>query len=149
MRLSGYLCGPTSVIFEALNHTMSYLYFYRHLPLMYPSKTLSRKSLSTHWARGHAEYLSPEYGNHFVNTSDADHARDIHDRRSTTYTIHLFNGVATAWKCKKQSTTTLHSTGSEIVSLATGVKGTFGYPLAISVVTLPTFWKIIKPQSSV
>jgi hypothetical protein len=54
MQLSGYLAGPTAAIFEALDHVMRYLYFYRHLPIMYPAKPLSRKSLTTHWARGSA-----------------------------------------------------------------------------------------------
>jgi hypothetical protein len=138
MRLSGYLCGPTSLIFEALGHIMRYSYFYRHIPLIYPAKPISRKSLSTHWAHGTAEYLSPEYGTQLVNTIDADHTRDIRDRRSTTSTISLLNGVTTAWKCNNQSTTTLNSTGSKIISLATGVKGSFaqrefisslGYPI--------------------
>jgi hypothetical protein len=48
------------------------------------------------------------------------------------------NGVAIAWKCKKQATATLHSPGSEIVSLTEGVKKTnhisnflssIGYPV--------------------
>jgi hypothetical protein len=66
---------------------------------MYPSKLLTRKSLTTHWARGSAEYLGPEFGTCFVNTSDADHARDIRNRRSTTSTIHLLTGVAVSWLC--------------------------------------------------
>jgi hypothetical protein len=139
MQLSGYLAGPTAAIFEFLDYGMRYLYFYRHLPIMYPAKPLSQKSLTTNWARGSAEYLGPEYGTCFVNTSDADHARDIRDRRSTTSTIHLLNGVAGLWICKKQSVSTLHSTGSEIIALATGAKGTIngraflsglGYPIA-------------------
>jgi hypothetical protein len=101
-RLSGYLAGPTAAIFEVLDHAMRYLYVYRHLPIMYPAKPLSRKSLTIHWARGSAEYLGPECGTCFVNTSDADHARDISDRRSTTSTIHLLYGVAVSWLCKKQ-----------------------------------------------
>jgi hypothetical protein len=139
MRLSGYLAGPTAAIFEALDHVMRYLYFYRHLPIMYPAKPLSCKSLTTHWARGSEEYLGPEFGTCFVNTSDADHARDIRDCRSTTSTIHPFNGVAVLWLCKKQSVSTLHSTGSKIIALSTGAKGTInglaffsglGYPIA-------------------
>jgi hypothetical protein len=106
---------------------------------MYATKPLSCKSLTTNWARSSAEYLGPEFGTCFVNISDADHARDIRDRCSTTSTIHLLNGVAVSWLCKKQSVSTLHSTGSEIIALATGAKGTIngraffsglGYPIA-------------------
>jgi hypothetical protein len=43
MRISGYLAAPTAVIFQALNfqalnHTMRYLYVYRHLPIFYPRR---------------------------------------------------------------------------------------------------------------
>jgi hypothetical protein len=153
MRLSGYIAGATAAIFEALDHVMRYLYFYRHLPIMYPAKPLSRKSLTTHWARGSAEYLGPEVGTCFVNTSDADHARDIRDRRSTTSTIHLLNGVAVSWLCKKQSVSTLHSTGSEIIALATGAKGTingraFFLASAILLLALLRRWRTIKLPSS-
>jgi hypothetical protein len=37
-----------------------------------------------HWGKGTAEYLSPEYGTILVHTTDADHTRDIRDRRSVT-----------------------------------------------------------------
>jgi hypothetical protein len=96
--------------------------------IVYPAKSLSRKYLTSHWARGFAEYLGPASGTCFVNTSDADHARDIRDRRSTTSTINLLNGVAVSCLCKKQ-----------IIALATGAKGTIngraffsdlGYPIA-------------------
>jgi hypothetical protein len=59
-----------------------------------------------------------------VTTADADHDRDIRDRRYITSSIHIINGVAIAWKCKKREVTTLHSTGSEITSLTSGVKNT-------------------------
>jgi hypothetical protein len=153
MRLSGYLAGPTAAIFEALDLVIRYLYFYRHLPIMYPAKPLSRKSLTRHWDRGSAEYLGPEFGTYFVNTSDAYHARDIRYRRSTTSTIHLLNGVAVSWLCKKQSLSTLHSTGSEITALATGAKGTingraFSPASAILLPALLTRWRTIKLPSS-
>jgi hypothetical protein len=38
--------------------------------------------------------------------------------------LYLLNGVVVSWKCKKQATMTLNSTGSKIVSLADGVKKT-------------------------
>jgi hypothetical protein len=74
IRLYGDLCGPTSVIFEALDHTMQYLYFYRHIPLMSPPKPLSHKSLYTLWAHGTAEYDSQEYDIHLISTAHVDHA---------------------------------------------------------------------------
>jgi hypothetical protein len=153
MRLSGYLAGPTAAIFEALDHVMRYLYIYQHLPIVYSAKPLSHKSLTTHWARGSAEYLGPEFSTCFVNTSDADHARDIRDHRSTTSTIHLLNGVTVSWLCKKQYVSTLHSTGSEIIILATGAKGTingraFSPASAILLAALLTRWRTVKLPSS-
>jgi hypothetical protein len=77
MRLSGYLADPTEAIFEALDHTMRYLFFYRHMPIIYPRCPLSKKSLALHWVKGNAEYLSPEFGMQLINSADADHAREI------------------------------------------------------------------------
>jgi hypothetical protein len=151
MRISGYLAAPTMVIFQALDHTTSYLYFKHHLPILYPHYPLSKSALAMHWAKGSAEFLLPEYGTMLINSADADHARDIRDRRSISSNeygtmlinsadadhahdirdirsissnLHKLNGVIVSCKSKKQATPTLHSTGSEIVSLTDGVKKT-------------------------
>jgi hypothetical protein len=80
-----------------------------------------------------------------VNTADVDYACDIRDRRSIMSHIHLLNGVIVAWKCRNVSITTLHSTGSEITSLISGVKKTnhtrdfassLGYPFGAGTPTL-------------
>jgi hypothetical protein len=58
-----------------------------------------------------------------VHTADVEDDQDIFwDHRSIMPSVHLINGVAIAWTFKKQSVTTLHSTGSEIASLTSGVK---------------------------
>jgi hypothetical protein len=104
----------------------------------HPRRPLNKCSLAMHFGKGKAEYLSPEYGTVLVNTADADHARDIRDCGSITSNIHLINGVAIAWKYKNQAVTTLHSTGSELNSLTSGVKkinrlhdflASIGYPV--------------------
>jgi hypothetical protein len=145
MRIAGYLAAPTSVIFEGLEHTMRYLYLFCHMPIIYPRRPLNKKSLALHWGKCTAEFLPPEYGTALVNTADAYYARDIRDQRSVTSHMHLLNGVIVAWKCKKQSISTLHSTGSEITSLTSGVKKTnhmrdfmssLGYPVAGATPTL-------------
>jgi hypothetical protein len=101
--------------------------------------------LALHWGKGTSEFLPPEYGTVLVNTADADYARDICDRRSIMSHIHLLNGDIVAWKCKNQSISTLHSTGSEITSLTSGVKKTnhlhdfmssTGYPVGSATPTL-------------
>jgi hypothetical protein len=138
MRISGYLAAPTEVILKALDHTMRYLYFYQHMQNFHPRRPLSKKALAMHWSKGSAEFLSLKYGTILVNSADADHARDIRDRRSVSLGLHLLNHVVVSWKCKKQATTTLHSIGSEILSLASEVKKTIhlrdflasvGYPI--------------------
>jgi hypothetical protein len=91
---------------------------------MYPRRPLNKKYLALHWGKGTAEFLPPEFGNVLVNTADADYARDIRNRGLVMSYIHLLNGVIVAWRCKQQSITTLHSTGSEITSLTSGVKKT-------------------------
>jgi hypothetical protein len=121
------------------------VYFFHHIPIFYPLRPLNKRSLALHWAKGTAECLAPEFGTVLVNSSDADYARDIRDRRSVTSHIHLINGVAVAWKCKKQTISTLHSTGSEITSLTSGVKksmhlrdfvSSLGYPIGTGIPTL-------------
>jgi hypothetical protein len=94
MHIVGYLAAPNAVIFEGLEHTLRYVYFFRHIPIFYLSRPLNKRSLALHWAKGTAEFLAPEFGTVLVNSSDADYARDIRDRRSGTSHIHLINGVA-------------------------------------------------------
>jgi hypothetical protein len=77
MRLSGYLAAPNEAIFTAIDHTMRYLYFYRHAPIMYPHRPLGKKALTMHWAKGTVEYISPEFRTGLVKSADVDHARDI------------------------------------------------------------------------
>jgi hypothetical protein len=141
------------VIFKALDHVMRYLYFYRHIPILFPRRPLSKKSLAMHWEKGTAQYLAPEFGNVLFNSADDDHARDIRDRRSVSSSPHLLNGVVVAWSCKKQALSTLHSTGSEIISLTTGVKKTIhirdftysvGYPMGDPTATMEDNQKTIK-----
>ncbi len=102
MRFSGYMSTPNTPIFDALHQTMCYLHHHPHLPIMYPSKQLRHGGdfIQTFWDTGKAEYLSPEFGNELSTFIDADHARCLHTRRSTSvYFIH-FNGVVVSWSCK-------------------------------------------------
>jgi hypothetical protein len=122
MRLSGYMSCPNLLIFHALHHTMCYLYHHPHLPIMYPSKPSksSDSALSTFWAKGHAEYLTSDYGDGLVTFIDADHARCLRSCRSVSVYFILYNGVAISWSCKKQLQTALHSTAAEITALFRG-----------------------------
>lgn len=86
---------------------------------MYPSKEMEKGGdvLVMHWAKGQAEYLSPEFGDGLVNFADTDHACNLHDSCSISASIHLMNGVFISWRCKKQPKTALHSTGAKICAL--------------------------------
>jgi hypothetical protein len=95
----------------------------------------------------------PKFGTVLVNTADADHARDIHERRFITSSTHLLNGVEITWKYKKQVFTTLHSTGSEITALTSGVKKTNHLHELLSSLIYPVgapapILKITKEQSN-
>jgi hypothetical protein len=137
MRISGYLATPMEVIFKALEHTMRYIYVYRHMPILYPRRPLSKKALTMHWEKGSAEFLSPEYGTILINSADVDLARDICDRRSVSSSFHVLNGAVVSWKCKKQATTTLHSTGSDIVSpFPVALKRQFTYVIFLLVLVI-------------
>jgi hypothetical protein len=145
MRIARYLAAPTKVIFEGLEHKMRYLYLFHHVTIVYPIRPLNKKSLELHWGNGTADILPPEYCTLLVSTADADYAHDMRDRCSVTSHMHLLNGVIFAWKCNKQAISIIHSTGSEIKSLTSGVKKTnhmrdfmssLGYPVAGATPTL-------------
>jgi hypothetical protein len=59
MRFSGYIACPNLPIFDALHHTMCYLYHHKHVPIIYPRKPLKQggAALSTFWKNGQMEYL--------------------------------------------------------------------------------------------
>jgi hypothetical protein len=141
MRFSGYMACPNKPIFEALHHSMCYLYHHQHLPIMYPAKptTPTGDALQTFWSKGHAEYLSSDCGDELAIFADADHARCLRTRRSISAYFILYNGVLVSWACKKQPVTALHSTASEITALHKGATKTvllcsflqsIGFPLS-------------------
>ncbi len=115
MRYSGYMACPNLVIFEALHLTMCYLYHHPHLPIMYSSHhfNTSGASLQTFWGKGHAEYLSADFGDGLSTFTDADHARDLHSRQSVSCYFIFLNKVLISWGCK-------NSTGAEVTSLHHG-----------------------------
>jgi hypothetical protein len=126
MRFSGYMACPNSPIFEALHHTLCYLHHHSHLPIMYPAKstTPTGDALQTFWSKGHAEFLSSDFGDELTTFTDADHARCLQTRRSTSAYFILYNGILVSWACKKQPITALHSTGSETTALHKGATKT-------------------------
>jgi hypothetical protein len=119
MHYSGYMACPNLPIFEALHLTMCYLFHHPHIPIMYSSKPMkcSGAALQMHWTRGFAEYLPGDFGDGLATFADADHARCLRSRRSVSSHFQLLNFVLVSWGCKKQPTTSLHSTGAELHSI--------------------------------
>ncbi len=76
--------------------------------------------LQIFWDTGKAEYLSSEFGHDLSTFTDANYARCLCTRWSTSVYFILFNGVLISWPCKKQPTTALHSTGSKLTALHRG-----------------------------
>ncbi len=97
---------------------MCYLFHHPHLPIMYSSKRIldNKSTLQIQWTRGFAEFLPGEYGDGLATFADADHARCLRSRHSVSSHFQLLNGVLVSWGCKKQPTTSLHSTSAELHS---------------------------------
>ena len=126
MQISGYVSCPNEPIFMVLHQTMQYLFHHLHLLIMYPSKEKKKdgNALTTHWGKGKAKFLPSSFGDGLVNFNKANHACNLQDHRSISFSVHLLNGVAISWKCKKQPDTALHLTGAEIHALFSGAKKT-------------------------
>ena len=145
MRLSTYMSHPTKPEYEALHHCMIYLLHHPHLPIMYPRKPLKKNPLGFNFNKGVAELSSSYNKLEYDAYHDADIARDLCDRRSVDFNMHMMNGVAIDWKFHKQPTVATHSNDAEIRYLYSVVKDTFcirnfltsiGYPI---VDPAPTF----------
>ena len=116
MRISGYMSSPNKPIFDVLHLTMSFLYHHPHRPFMYPSKPLPKIDMTGHFGAGKAEFLKA-YKSFLVGSSDADLARDLRDRRSTTSNLITINNVATHWKIAKQPEPTNATSNAELMAL--------------------------------
>lgn len=123
MRFSGYMATPNAPIFDTFHHTVRYLFHHQHLPIMYPAKPMKQggSMLQTFWDTRKAEYLSSEFGNDLSTFTNVDHSHCLRTQQSTSVYFILFNGVLISWSCKKQPTTALHSTGSELTTLHCGI----------------------------
>ena len=129
MRLSGYLSAPTMPCFQVLHQTMCYLYHHPHVPIMYP-RDVGQKSLdsfNTHIKSGRAELRDPDNFKGLIQSSDADLARDLVDRRSTSCVILEYNGVIFYWGCNKQPNVAPSTNASEIRAMFHGSKLTIQY----------------------
>jgi hypothetical protein len=64
-------------------------------------------------------FSSAPEGAHLIGYSDADHAGDIDDRKSTTGTLFFFGNCPVSWQSQKQRVVALSSCESEYIAAAT------------------------------
>eukprot|EP00957_Ditylum_brightwellii_P015866 1195000-Ditylum_brightwellii.AAC.1 len=89
-------------LFDGFHQCMAVLYYYPHIPIMYPRKPfyLSQPNLEVHFGSGKAEYLK-QYKSFIAMYSDRDLSRELRERRSTTSIALLTNDVASYWDISK------------------------------------------------
>ena len=125
MRLSGYNSAPSLPCYTALHHFMQYLFHHPHVPIMYPRKKVKTYEMTVHCAKGEGEIKDlnkiKEYSGYKM-WADSDLARDVANRRSVTSLIHEYNGVAFAWKSKKQNDVADCTNRAEIQAYFMGIK---------------------------
>eukprot|EP00957_Ditylum_brightwellii_P009519 718464-Ditylum_brightwellii.AAC.1 len=73
-----------------------------------------------HFSGGKAEYLK-QYKSFLEAYTNADLARELRERRSTTSIALLTNGVATHWETSKQSEPTGATFSAKLFALHKGV----------------------------
>ena len=96
-RISGYMANPVEPAFQGMDQTYNYLYHFPHILFSYPKRPLGNDPITCHWGKGSAEIMHDDLTRQLINFNDADHARDLINRRSTTVTLHFLNKVLVAW----------------------------------------------------
>eukprot|EP00957_Ditylum_brightwellii_P018839 1415870-Ditylum_brightwellii.AAC.1 len=116
------MAAPNKPIFDVLHQCMAFLYHHPHKPIMYSKKPFHnlQPKLELHYGNGKAEYLK-QYKSFITIYSDADLARELRERRSSTSIALLTNGVATHWDISKQSEPTGATTSAELFALHKGI----------------------------
>eukprot|EP00957_Ditylum_brightwellii_P051880 3935042-Ditylum_brightwellii.AAC.1 len=76
--------------------------------------------LELYYGNGQAEYLK-QYKSFITMYSDADLARELRERRSTTSISLLTNGVATHWDISNQGEPTDATVSAELFALHKGI----------------------------
>ena len=113
MRLTGYYLNPCEPCHNILKQTMAYLYHHPHIPIMFARKETIEKPLTLFVNKGEAELVPRPKAHSPVAFSDGDLGQDIAlQRRSTTSTIHTYNGTIFDWICSKQNMTADCTKGS-------------------------------------
>eukprot|EP00957_Ditylum_brightwellii_P089935 6849237-Ditylum_brightwellii.AAC.1 len=128
MRLSGYMTALNKSIFDDLHQCMAYLYHHPHKPIMYSRKPFHnlQPKLEIHYGNSKAEYFK-QYKSFIAMYSDADLARELRKRRSTTSIVLFTNGVATHWNNSKQGILKV----SDIRNFISSIRYSIGDPSTI------------------
>ncbi len=119
------MSNPNEYSYRALDQCMTYLHHHPHLAIMYPRKDFKKNPLHCIFQKGDGEITDLNEVIDIQAYHDADLARDIVTRRSTTASIHLLNGVVISWTCKKQPQVAQHSNGAELRALHHGVRKSY------------------------
>ena len=125
MSISGYMNAPTEPSFLALKNDMEYITDHKHEPIMYSRNKIHITEEIPHqfyFKSGDAEIRKTKECSNFLHTyCDVDHERGVSDRRTVTFTVHLFNGTIIYWCAKKKSETSRSSSNAETRAMYTGV----------------------------
>ena len=96
-----------------------------HEPIIYSRKKINKTEDIPHqcyFKAGDPEIRkTKEYSNFLHTYFDADHARDISDRRSITFTFHLLNDTMTDCCAKKKYEIYRSTSNAETRAMYTGV----------------------------
>eukprot|EP00957_Ditylum_brightwellii_P021793 1644388-Ditylum_brightwellii.AAC.1 len=122
MQLSGYMAATNKPTFDAHCQYMTFLYHHPHRSIMYPRKPFHnlQPKLELHYGNGKAEFLK-QYKSFITMYSDADLARYLRERRSTTSIALLTNGVTTHWDISKQGKPIGAITSAELFAVHKGI----------------------------
>ena len=141
MRLSGYNNCPSKVCYDILYQGMCYLYHHPLVPIMYPSQTVNKQdmTLQAKFGRGQSEIRTTQkmLQSGMEAWGDADLARGILDRRSTTSCIHKWGEVCFSSQCVKQPEVAASTNDAEVRALFQTTKRTLLYRAVLASLGLP------------
>lgn len=114
-KLSQFLAQPRKTHMEQAIRTLRYVKATRDLRLEYGRKRSmdSPTTTTTHTTPKPLEIFG---------YSDADYAKDIETRRSTSGYVFMLYGGAISWKCQRQRSTALSTAEAEYMALAEAAK---------------------------
>ncbi|MFZ9959701.1 MAG: reverse transcriptase domain-containing protein [Candidatus Limnocylindrus sp.] len=133
--LARHVSNPGKPHFGALKHLLRYVRGTMNHGLTFWGRTRQQKLLVQHGgertnvlassntsARLSSVNVTDSLGSILVGYADADYARDVITRRSTTGYAFLLNGAAISWRVRKQPSVALSTCEAEVLSLCDAAK---------------------------